>query len=189
MTFFTELPFRLENTWIFAAIYLLATSIIMLSFPKHFKKRLLTAPTFSSRFQKVLFIIGIVIFSRGLFIYSIVVPFKLWSVWFWIGLPIYSFGLIGSVIAMLNYAKTEKDKPVVIGIYRLSRHPMQIMAVVMWIGIGIISASWVIILMAFILGIISFPSLVAQEKDCLKIYGDPYKVYMNRTPRFLFLNK
>ncbi len=46
-----------------------------------------------------------------------------------------SFSLIGSVIAMLNFAKTERDKPVVTGIYRLSRHPIQIMAVVMWIGI------------------------------------------------------
>lgn len=187
MTFLTELPFGLENTWVFATIYLLATLIIMLSFPEHFKKRLLTVPEISSRFQKALFIIGIAIFSRGLFIYSIIVPFKLWSVWFWIGLPIYSFGLIGSVIAMLNFAKTERDKPVVIGIYRLSRHPIQIIAIEMWIGIGIISASWFIILMAFILGIISFPSLVAQEKYCLRIYGDSYKVYINKTPRFLFL--
>ncbi len=37
----------MENTWLFATIYLLATLIIMRSFPKHFNMRLFTALEFS----------------------------------------------------------------------------------------------------------------------------------------------
>jgi len=55
---------------------------------------------------------------------------------------------------------------------------------VMWIGVGIATTSWVILLACGIQLILFRPFLIAQERFCLDTYGESYKEYMQKTPRY-----
>jgi protein-S-isoprenylcysteine O-methyltransferase Ste14 len=122
-------------------------------------------------------------------IYSIFLPLKLGTAWFYAGLPIYLFGLISYAMVLVGFATTPPDKLVTRGIYRYSRNPMQLSQVVIFLGIGIATASWVFLLLAALYIVMPLLWVNAEERHCLKYYGNAYREYMNRTPRWLGIPK
>ncbi len=122
-------------------------------------------------------------------IYSIFLPLKLGTVWFYSGLPIYLLALILYLMVFVGFATTPSNKPVTKGIYRYSRHPMYVTSFVLFIGMGIASASWVFLLLSVLFIILVSLSVVSEERFCLKFYGDTYREYMNRTPKWIGIPK
>jgi len=118
-------------------------------------------------------------------IYSIFLPLKIGTVWFYIGIPIFVLSLAMTVITYINYANTPIDKPVTRGIYRISRHPIYLTGFVMYLGMGVACASWVMILCGvFWLGLWSI-AVPTEERFLIGRYGDAYREYMDRTPRWI----
>lgn len=124
-----------------------------------------------------------------LLVYSIFLPLQLGTVWFYTGLTIYLLALIPYTIAFVNVATTPPDKSVIKGIYRYSRHPMYLTSFLVFIGVGIALASWIFLLFSVIYIILSSVFVASEESFCLKHYGDTYRAYMNRTPRWIGIPK
>ena len=122
-------------------------------------------------------------------IYSIFVPLKLGTVWFYAGLPIYLLGLISYAMVWVGFATTPPDKPVTSGIYRYSRNPMHLSQVLIYLGVGIATASWIFLLLSAVYMITPLLWVDAEERHCLKVYGDAYREYMERTPRWVGIPK
>ena len=74
-------------------------------------------------------------------IYSVFLPLKLGTIWFYVGLPITLIGLIALSYALVNWANTPAGKPVTRGLYRYSRHPLYVTEVLGLLGVSIASAS------------------------------------------------
>lgn len=69
-------------------------------------------------------------------------------------------------------------------IYRISRHPMYLGILLVYIGIGIASSSWLYLLLAFAyLATYRNAFTIPEERFCCEKFGDAYREYMNRTPR------
>jgi protein-S-isoprenylcysteine O-methyltransferase Ste14 len=124
-----------------------------------------------------------------LIIYSIFVPLKLGTVWLYAGLPIYLSGLILYAMVWMGFATTPIDKPVTKGVYRYSRNPMQLSLFPVLVGAGIATASWIFLLFSVVYTLMPLLWLDAEERNCLKFYGDAYREYMKRTPRWVGLPK
>jgi protein-S-isoprenylcysteine O-methyltransferase Ste14 len=124
-------------------------------------------------------------------VYSVFLPLKLDTIWFYIGLPITLVGLLGSIVIMVNWAVTPVGKPVTKGLYRYSRHPIYITGVFMLLGVSIISASWIFLLFTIIfgIGITRLYLIKIEEAQCLGYYKAAYREYMNKTPRWVGLPK
>jgi len=122
-------------------------------------------------------------------IYSIFVPLRLGTPWFYAGLPIYLVGLIAYVMVWVGFATTPPDKLITKGIYRYSRNPMQLSQVVIFWGVGIAAASWVFLLLAVVCIVAPLLWVDAEERHCLKYYGEAYREYMKRTPRWVGIPK
>ncbi len=146
---------------------------------------------FTAEFSKIqkLALISLHIIYLLLVIYSIFIPLKLGTVWFYTGLPIYLLGLIPYVMVFVGLATTPPDKPVTKGIYRYSRHPMYITPFLAFLGVGIATASWIVLLLSVVYMVMSLLFLDTEERHCLKVYGDAYREYMNRTPRWIGIPK
>jgi protein-S-isoprenylcysteine O-methyltransferase Ste14 len=119
------------------------------------------------------------------FIYSVFVPIKLGTVWFYVGLPVYVIGIIFYALVFAAFAKTPPEKLVTGGIYHYSRNPMQLSVFLVVLGIGIATASWVFMLLAVLFTLMPLTYLKAEEGHLLKFYGDAYRDYMNKTPRWI----
>ena len=123
------------------------------------------------------------------FIYSIFLPLKLGTVWFYVGLPITLIGFIAGVIVILNWAASPRGEPVTNGLYCYSRHPMYLTAFVFFLGVSIATASWVFLLFTILLIAASFYFAPLEERSCLDKYGDAYREYMKKTPKYLGIPK
>ena len=120
-------------------------------------------------------------------IYSIFLPLKLGTTWFWAGLPIYILGFVVFLIAIVNISTTPVGQIFTRGMYRYSRHPMGLGMLIMNLGIGIASASWLLLIVVVALAFL--PDTAIEEKYCLEKYGDTYLKYINRTPRWIGIPK
>jgi protein-S-isoprenylcysteine O-methyltransferase Ste14 len=138
--------------------------------------------------EKLAFIFTNVL-SFSLFLYSIFLPLKLSSAWFYAGIVIYAFGLIMFITAIVNIATTPPGEPFVKGLYRYSRHPMVFFSFFTFIGIGIATASWLFLLLSAMVIILFVIYVIAEERGCRDRYGDSYRDYMTRTPRWLGIPK
>jgi hypothetical protein len=61
--------------------------------------------------------------------------------------------------------------------------PRHLVQALMFIGIGIISASWVFILLSVVRAISTFIIAIPEERFCLEKYGDSYREYIEKTPQ------
>jgi isoprenylcysteine carboxyl methyltransferase (ICMT) family protein YpbQ len=94
------------------------------------------------------------------------------------------------LVAGINIATTLLDKePITKGVYRFSRHPAYFGGFLLYLGIGIASASWVFILLASAWIIMWHISVPSEERFLLKKYGTAYREYMSKTPRWIGIPK
>jgi len=130
--------------------------------------------------------------STGIFyamlLYSVGVPLKIGTVWFYSGSIIYLLGIVPFIIGMSNFANTPLDEPVVIGVYKISRNPIYFFSSVTICGMGIAGASWLILLFICPYVILNHFIILSEEKFCSEKYGNSYAQYTQSVPRyFLFL--
>ncbi len=124
-------------------------------------------------------------------IYSVFLPLKLGTIWFYVGLPTTLIGLVGTIIVLVDWANTPTGEPVTRGLYRYSRHPQYVTMVLLFLGVSIISTSWVFLLFTIISGVgVTRPYFIKiEEAQCLGHYGPAYREYMNSTPRWIGIPK
>ena len=121
--------------------------------------------------------------------YSIFLPLQLGTIWFYAGLAIFLTGLVVLTTATVNFATTPMDVPITRGIYHYSRHPLYLASLLIYFSVGIASASWVFLLV-FVLQAVSIRiAAVGEERFCLEKYGEAYREYIDKTPRWLGLPK
>jgi len=122
-------------------------------------------------------------------LYTVFLPLKLGTLWFYAGMIIYLVSLIIAILALISFTTTPVDGVVTKGIYRFSRHPFYVSWFLVCIGIGLASLSWLFLLYGIAAMIQKFISIGYEEQLCLEKYGNAYRHYMSKTPRWLGLTK
>jgi len=179
------------NAWILQVIFFLVLSLPSVFMSKEGKKRVNrgTESMPLSKTQKRLALSTHAVIMPVTFVYSIFLPLELGTAWLYVGILIFILALVMTLITTFNFAATPPGEPVTRGIYRISRHPIYLSGFVLYVGIGIACASWFLLLCAVLW--IAFWQIVvpAEERFLLEKYGDAYREYMNRTPRWIGVPK
>ena len=77
---------------------------------------------------------------------------------------------------------TPADQVIQKGVYKLSRHPMYLATIMICLGSGIATASWIFMLLSIVLLVCLHYEALLEERYCLEKYEDLYKGYMKRVP-------
>jgi len=117
--------------------------------------------------------------------YSIFLPLKLGTGWFYAGLAIFLTGLAVLAVATVNFARTPMDVPITRGLYHYSRHPMYLASLLIYFSVGIASASWVFLLIFVVQSASIRIAAIKEERFCLEKYGEAYREYIDKTSRWL----
>ena len=178
MSLIPEFELGLWNAWIFTFYVIFSNVLPYVLSGKLIDKEVLKKATaadmqLDKTEKKVSNIISFLFFA--LIAYSFFLPFKLGTIWLYVGFLIYLLGVIIETIAMLDFFTTPVDKPVTKGVYRISRNPMYLGMFLIFIGIGIACASWIFLLLTVALMILIHISVVSEERWCLEKYGDAYR--------------
>jgi len=186
MSLIPDFQLGLWNAWIFTIPSLLLTLIFL----QISKEKNVPSPE-NIRLSKTK--MSFCLFSKFVYfaavIYSIFLPLKPATIWFYTGLPITLIGLATLSYVMINWANTPPDKPVTKGLYRYSRHPMYVTEVLFLLGVSIASASWIFLLFPIIIAAGAAYFIKMEEAFCLGHYGAAYREHMNKTPRWIGIPK
>jgi len=187
MSLIPEFELGLWNAWIF-----MVPSLLLTLFALHLlKEKGAPSDGESPRLSKptlLFFIVSKVIYFAAV-AYSVFLPLKLGTIWFYVGLPITLIGLVGFIVLLVDWANTPAGKPVTRGLYRYSRHPMYVTSFLLLLGVSITSASWVFLLFPIIEAAGAAYFIEMEETFTLGHYGNAYREYMNRTPRWIGIPK
>jgi protein-S-isoprenylcysteine O-methyltransferase Ste14 len=192
MSFIPAFEIGVWNLWIFMVAWMffhmvpLTWPIFRYDIKAMFKKGRASPPY--NKTEKIINNFGMAVWII-LFIYSIFLPLPLGTPLLYAGIALFVVGLIITEIAMIPWVKTAINEPVTKGLYRYSRHPVYIGVFVQHIGIGIASASGLFLLLAVVQVVLSALTAPAEERFCCEKYGDAYREYMNRAPRWLGVPK
>jgi protein-S-isoprenylcysteine O-methyltransferase Ste14 len=122
-------------------------------------------------------------------LYSIFLPFRVGTLWLWIGLLLFIVGLVILVLATISIAGTPTDKPFTSGVYRFSRHPGYLAMILVYLGVSIASVSWLFLLVTVVTFFLLLYQVKNEEAYCCVKFSDAYREYMNRTPRWIGISK
>jgi protein-S-isoprenylcysteine O-methyltransferase Ste14 len=185
MEILPNLKIGILNGWLLLGTHVLIQGLLLLVFPRPVVKRLFDRSGWSEK-QKVFTVLG-KIFSLATLVLIILTPLKIGSIIFFLGLLIFALGLAGLIIAMLNFKDTPLREPVHKGVYKISRHPQIVALFLIFLGICMAIGSWLALFTLLMSKILQHYSSLAEEEACLRQYGDSYRAYMERVPRyFLF---
>lgn len=183
MTFFPEWTLAWDNAFWFTLVALSASFVLALVFPRDFRKRVFTMPKFESTWGRIAKRLNMfcLLFLLGL---PLLTPIRADGPWFVPGVVLFFAGLVFYVAALLNYASTDPDRPVVKGVYRFSRNPQQMTTIMMWIGVGLATGTLLFICICLLQLVLAYPTFLVQEEFCIARYGQEYRDYMEKTPRY-----
>jgi len=122
-------------------------------------------------------------------VYSIFLPLKVGTAWFYVGLVIYLMGLAALITSMVNVTTTPLGQLFIKGLYRYSRHPGYVSMIILNLGVAIASPAWILLLYSVLNAVFLHFQALAEERGCLQTHGEGYRAYITRTPRWLGLPK
>jgi protein-S-isoprenylcysteine O-methyltransferase Ste14 len=176
------------NAWIFMSVFLLQMLIIMFVDKRAWERSHIPGEARRNTLERYMGLMGNMIWFVALG-YSVFLPFKLGSVWFYIGLSVFVMGLTLLAIATFNFIAAPPDQLMTKGAYRFSRHPMYVATFFLCLGSGIASASWLFLLLSVIMAFCLYQEALIEERFCWNRYGRAYQEYMSRSPRWIGVPK
>jgi len=181
----------LWNAWILMVLLLAAGTVPLYINNEKTEKRCEGEPIWSelTKTAKIVFVITHIMILPFTLIYSIFLPLKLGTLWLFAGLPIYLLAIVMSLMYSTSFSTAPLGEPMSKGVYAISRHPAYFGLFLGYIGIGIACGSWVFLLCALVWIVSWHFGVVEEERILLEKYGDAYREYMNRTPRWIGIPK
>ena len=181
----------LWNAWIITVLFYVATLTPLQIGKEKANKRGEEEPAWSevSKTHRIAILITHAVIMPFTIGYSIFLPLKLGTEWFYVGILISILGTVMSFMAGVSFATAPLDEPMTKGVYSISRNPMYFGMFLMYIGIGIACASWVFLLCAVVWIVSWHFGVPEEERILLEKYGSAYREYIDRTPRWIGIPK
>ena len=177
----------LWNAWWFMIIFPLQWLAILI-IPGHIAERTGDTKGIQTRQDRI-----VAFLINGLWVvatlYSIFLPFRVGTPWLWTGLLLFIAGLVILVLVTISIAGTPTDKPFTSGVYRFSRHPGYLAMILVYLGVSIAAVSWLFLLVTVVTFFLLLYQVKKEEAYCCVKFGDAYREYMNRTPRWIGIPK
>jgi len=183
MELFPTLTLGWINGWLMLAAFYLVFGIALLIFPQPVVKRLYDVSGWS-RQQRLVNLIGkpFALADMTLVVFT---PLKVGQPVFVVGLVVFAIGFAGMISALISFRRTPLDQPVTEGLYRISRNPQWVSLFLLMLGIGIAIGSWTVLLLLLVTTVFYHFRILGEERACAKHYGEPYKEFLQRVPRYL----
>lgn len=120
-----------------------------------------------------------------LFLYLFFLKIKMESKWFYVGVVLYSIGVLMCIVSTSNFAKPTKEGINTNGLYRISRNPMYVSYFIYFIGCFFLTKSYILLAIIIIFQISAHWIILSEERWCRKEYGAEYISYKERVRRYI----
>jgi protein-S-isoprenylcysteine O-methyltransferase Ste14 len=187
MSLFPKLQIGFLNGWIPLVIYFIGLLISVSLYSRESRIWLFNNPKDQNK--------GILVFLRlfgqlamvACILLMVFTPIKIRNAVFPIGGTVFVIGFILEMSALYYFRKTPIGQPVIEGPYHISRNPQWLGIFLVLLGSAIVVGIWLYLGIVLAVGLIYHIQILDEEAACLKKYGESYRDYMKRIPRYLLL--
>jgi protein-S-isoprenylcysteine O-methyltransferase Ste14 len=176
------------NAWIYMSVFIIQMLIVMFASESIRQRSHAPSDIKRSWLEKYAGILANVVWFIAL-AYSVFLPLKTSTLWFYIGSLVFFIGLIYLILGTINFMRTPANQVITKGIYAITRHPMYVATFLICTGSGIASGSLVFMCLSIILTYCLHKEALVEEKYCLDTYGQAYQQYLDRVPRWMGIPK
>ncbi len=129
-------------------------------------------------------LVPVYVIAEGLLLlYPFFLTIKTGTAWFVAGVPLMAAGWAFVALSALEFSRSAGRLDG--GIYRYSRNPMYVGYFLYFTGVGLVTASWLYVLLAVVEQIALYWFIRAEERWCEAQYGQPYRRYTREVRRYL----
>ena len=183
MQVFPDLQLGFLNGWIPLAVMFLTLGVLSRSFPKDVRQRLYDRSGWSQEHRRIA-TLSLPFGLTGL-VLVVLSPLKIGEPVFFIGAVVYLVGTVSFVMALLDFRNAPPGKPATSGLYRWSRNPQIFSSALAVLSTGLMVGSLVAILLLSVRIVLNHFRVLGEERACLSKYGDEYRAYMKKVPRYI----
>lgn len=185
MEFLPEFGIGILYGWIYFVVYLIVFGITMQICPEDVRKRLYDRSLWDKK-TKIITAIG-KSFSLLNILMILFGKIQLGNLLFLVGNGVFIIGLTMLVTAIINYKNAPLNEPITNGLYKYSRNPQMVALYILFTGMILIIGAWLNLIFLGISILCSHFSILGEENALEKQYGESYKKYRKKVPRyFLF---
>ena len=174
---------KLENAWILVVPVWL-TGIIIASTNRKGMKRAADMSWYTARDRITSF--AAMFCMIAFMAISVFIRMDFHSPWFFAGLIMSLTGFAANIAAKLSYANAVQGHAITGGIYRYSRNPMYASFSLVMLGAAVAARSLLLLGIWIIMAVCTHLLITGEERYCLTTYGDSYRDYRKKTPRYFF---
>ena len=122
----------------------------------------------------------------AMFIYLLFLNVLIENSWqFYTGIVSYILGLGLCSAAMVNFSFPDEVGFNNKGLYKFSRNPMYVAYFICFIGMALLTQSWILLGVVMLFQISAHWIILAEERWCILKFGKAYREYMKRVRRYI----
>jgi protein-S-isoprenylcysteine O-methyltransferase Ste14 len=174
------------NGWIPLIIYFMGLIISVSLYSKEARVWLFNNPKYENKSMFTFIRLFGQLAMMAYILMMIFTPMNIRNPVFLSGATVYLIGFALEMSALYYFRKTPVGQPVVNGPYRISRNPQWLGLFFALLGSAIAAGIWLYIGLVVLVGIIYHRQILDEEKACINKYGENYRQYMERIPRYFF---
>jgi protein-S-isoprenylcysteine O-methyltransferase Ste14 len=185
MKILPEFGLGIGNGWIPLGLYFLGLMLSILPYSQEARVWLFQNPV--NRGRKILmFFRGVGQISMMAYILMMIfTPLDFYTFTFLPGALIFFSGWFMEISALYYFRIAPLGQPVAAGPYRISRNPQWVGLFLVLLGSAFAVGVWLYIAMVLAVGVIYHIQILDEEALCLQKFGESFRAYMNRIPRYL----
>jgi protein-S-isoprenylcysteine O-methyltransferase Ste14 len=174
----------LWNVWLFMSVFVLQMLVIMVADRRVMERSHVPKEARQNRTERLTGPIANLVWFVALG-YSIFLPLRLGTIWFYVGCVVFVLGALLLAVATCNFIAATSDQLITKGAYKISRHPMYLATFLICLGGSIASVSFVFSLLSILMASCFHKEALLEERYCQKKHGRAYTEYLGKVPRWI----
>jgi protein-S-isoprenylcysteine O-methyltransferase Ste14 len=179
---FPELQLGFANGWLSVVAFFFLYGLLLLYFRQQVRRRLYDRAGWTQG-QRIASAVGLPFALVGI-VLIVLTPLKIGQPIFLVGLVVYLLGTLAFVRSLFDFRNAPKNQPATAGLYRWSRNPQWVAFALVILSTGLMVGSWVAIGFLSVRIVLNHYRILGEERACLQAYGDTYREYMHKVPRY-----
>jgi protein-S-isoprenylcysteine O-methyltransferase Ste14 len=185
MNIFPELQIGIINGWIPLVLYFIGLIVSVSMYSEESRIWLFNNPKDENKSVFMFIRLFGQLAMMAYILMMVFTPMRIGNPVFLVGATVYFIGFVLEMSALYYFRKTPVGQPVMYGPYRASRNPQWLGLYLVLLGSAIAAGIWLYIGIVVVVGIIYHIQILDEETACIQKYGESYREYMGRIPRYI----
>jgi len=187
MDFVPPLRLGVLNGWLLLAAYFLGLILSVVAFPADKRKKLFLEPQYPRGHPRWWALLLGRIAAISLVVLTLFTPLRLGTYLSYAGVTLYGIGYIVVMVSLNDFKHAPADGVVTSGLYRYSRNPQWLGLVGVFMGTALAMGAVLHLILVLTLVAVYHFQILLEEEICTSAYGEKYRGYMSRVPRYLLV--